>query len=191
MNKYIFPIIALCFFLVACNVPLVDADSTPDNGMLQTGIAGTLQALTPSESPGSASVTATLDRQSTPLQETPSAPTPTVSPTTDLTATLEPGIGSISGTISNYPYGAIPQLAIVAFEQDPPYHYWYLLLGSGGSFYSMDEYISSGKYQVVAYDPSGHKGGCPVVVTVKKDQMATCDITEWTGSYPDKPAGVP
>lgn len=191
MKKIIFTIITLCFILVACNVPLINTNTTPDTGMLQTGIAGTLQALTPSESPGSVSITATLDRQSTPIQETPSSPTPAVSPTTDLTATLEPGIGSISGAISNYPYGAIPQLDIVAFEQGPPYHYWYVLLSSGSSFFSMDEFISTGKYQVVAYDPSGRKGGCPVVVTVKKDQMATCDITDWTGSFPDKPAGVP
>ncbi len=95
MKILAFSIIALCFILVACNVPLIDANTTPDTGMLQTGIAGTLQALTPSESSGSASETATFDRQSTQIQETASAPTITASPTTDLTATLEPGIGSI------------------------------------------------------------------------------------------------
>jgi hypothetical protein len=191
MKKIGFSITALCIILVACNVPLIDANITPDTGMLQTGIAGTLQALTPSESSGSMSGTATINRQSTPIQEATVSPTPSVSPTADLTATLEPGIGSVSGEIINYPYGAIPQLSIVAFEQEPPYHYWYVILGSGSTFFSMDEFISSGKYQVVAYDPSGHKGGCTVVVAVKKDQMATCDITDWTGSYPDKPAGVP
>ncbi len=58
----------------------------------------------------------------------------------------------------------------------------------------MDEHSSevSGKYQVVAYDPPDIKEVVPlIVVVVKKDEMTTCDITDWSGSFPDKPAGVP
>ena len=55
----------------------------------------------------------------------------------------------------------------------------------------MDGYISEGKYKMVAYDSSGHAGGCTTIIEVKADEMVTCDITSWGGGYPAKPAGVP
>lgn len=181
----------ICMILAACNVPMIDTNTDEIDSALPTGSVETLQSIGTVKPSGIETRTTYLEQQSTHPVETPSTLTPTLTPTTDLTATLEPGIGSISGLINNYVFGAIPQLTIVAFEQNPPYHYWYLILGAGNTGYSMDEYISSGKYQVVAYDQVGHKGGCISIVVVKKNQMATCDITDWTGIYPDKPAGVP
>ena len=117
--------------------------------------------------------------------------TETPSLTPNVTGTPEPGFGSISGNIYGYPYGIIPQIVIVAFEQLPPYHYWYVINAPGSSIYSMDGFISSGKYQVVAYDPAGHSGGCVNIIVVKADEMITCDISNWGGGYPVKPAGIP
>jgi len=128
------------------------------------------------------------------IQSTLTLPPPvfaTLSPTSSTTDTPEPGYGSIAGNIFNYPYGSMPQLSIVALEQKPPYHYWYLITGTGNTYYSMDGYISTGDYRVVAYDPSGHVGGCVTQIEVKNNELVLCDITDWSGSYPAKPAGVP
>lgn len=186
MKQKIILVIACCLLsLAACNLPrpTTESDSGPD--LLQTSVAATLAALngqTPLATP-------TQGQQFT----TTPFPTMTLAFTNTplFTSTPEPGFGSISGGILNYPYGDIPKITIVAFEQETPYHYWYWITAPGSTFYSMDGYISTGKYQVVAYDPDGHKGGCTTIVEVKKNEMVTCDITDWAGSYPDKPAGVP
>jgi hypothetical protein len=80
----------------------------------------------------------------------------------------------------------------VAFGQEPPYNYSYLITLPGDTAYSMSsKYLLPGKFQVVAYDSSSHSGGCPVIVTVISDQTVTCNITNWGGGYPAKPSGVP
>ena len=64
-----------------------------------------------------------------------------------------PKPGSIAGAISGYPYGSLPGLAIVAFGQDPPYYYSYMITNPGATSYSMSSnYLIPGPFQVVAYD---------------------------------------
>ena len=80
----------------------------------------------------------------------------------------------------------------MAFGQEPPYNYSYMITSPGDTSYSMSsQYLVPGKYQVVAYDSSNRAGGCPGIVTVVSEQTATCNITHWGGGYPAKPAGVP
>jgi hypothetical protein len=103
-----------------------------------------------------------------------------------------PKPGSIEGAISGYPYGSQPSLAIVAFGQVPPNYYSYVITNPGAPSFSMSSsYLIPGQFQVVAYDASGHSGGCPAMVTVISEQTVTCNITNWGGGYPPKPSGVP
>lgn len=173
----------LCLLLTACNMPRPGEGTDTDQSQVKTIVAATAQALT--QQAGGAP----LQPLATSTDSLPPTITPTLTP--NITNTPEPGFGSISGYIYGYPYGDIPQLSIVAFEQGPPYHYWYLIIASGSTYYSMDGYVSSGKYQVVAYDSSGHTGGCTTIVEVRNNEMVTCDITNWGGGYPAKPGGVP
>lgn len=98
--------------------------------------------------------------------------------------------GSISGGIYGYPFGSLPSLTIVAFSQTTPYYY-YFVTAVGQTSYAMTNYIPAGTYQVVAYDGSGHAGGCTTNVTVTGGQTGNCDINDWAGSWPAKPSGVP
>jgi hypothetical protein len=175
--------LVFCLLLAACNMPGQTTDTGSAQSLVETSVAATVQALTQAAPPQQSLATPTLEGQA--------APTLTSSPTLDVTLTPEPGYGSISGGIIGYPYGDLPQITIVAFEQEAPYHYWYLLTIAGDTYFSMDGYISSGKYQVVAYDPSGNTGGCVTIVEVKNNETVTCDITNWGSGYPAKPAGVP
>jgi hypothetical protein len=126
--------------------------------------------------------TATLEPTNT------KAPTETLRPT----ITSTPAPGTIAGSISGYPYGSVPGLAIVAFGQEPPYNYSWMISGLGETYFSMSSsYLVPGHYQVVAYDASGHAGGCTVLVLVISDQTVNCDITDWSAAYPAKPSGVP
>jgi hypothetical protein len=178
--KMPFPCLMLSLFLVislaACNMP----QTRPGVDAVATSVAQTLAA--PTQIPQLPLATPNLEQPT----NTPS-PTGTSGPT----ETPVPGFGSIAGNLGAYPYGAVPALVIVAFGQEPPYRYWYLLLPAGGAYYSMDGYITTGKYQVVAYDASGHAGGCTVIVEVLDKKTVTCDILTWSGSYPAKPSGVP
>lgn len=194
---------SMILLLTACNLPQNGGTGT-DTGSVDTIVASTLAALTqtvqqtPFTSPSSPP---TLQPS---ISQTPTmGPTETMGPTNTLTPTLHPtatvgptntstpGLGSIAGGVSGYPYGSIPTLAIVAFGQEPPYRYWYLINGAGSTYFSMDGYITTGNYQVVAYDSSGHAGGCSVNVQVISNQTVNCDITNWGGGYPAKPSGVP
>jgi len=175
-------LLVLCLLLAACNLPL-SIPSTSEQHAIDTIVASTVQALTQQAEASPQQPLATLTESFTP------SITPTLTP--NVTNTPEPGFGSISGGIFGYPYGSIPQLAIVAHEQNPPWHYWYLIIPAGSTYFSMDGYISTGRYQVVAYDYSGHSGGCTTIVEVKNNEMVTCDITNWGGGYPPKPGGVP
>jgi hypothetical protein len=196
------PSLLLISILTACSLP--QANPTTNPGLVATKVAATLASFTQSavQTPiNSTPITQTV--QPTANAGTPTLPTATTgftntptntqNPTVTIGATPSPtlGLGTIAGSISGYPYGSIPSLAIVAFGQEPPYRYWYWITGGGSTSYSMDGYITTGHYQVVAYDSSGHAGGCTVTAQVLSNQTVTCDITDWGGGYPAKPSGVP
>ncbi len=190
-------------FLAACNLP--SGQATPTLGepvSVATMAAQTFQALT--QQPA---VTQPTDTTNPAVSATPSltptitltlAPsfTPSLTPTITLTKlptnTPLPKPGSIEGYISGYPYGAQPSLAIVAFSQTHGGTYSYIITAPGQSYWSMStDYLLPGPWQVVAYDSSGHSGGCPGTVTVISEQTVSCTISSWGGGYPAKPGGVP
>jgi len=192
--------------LCACNLPGSPTQVGGNPGAVATQVVLTLAVFTQSAQPAPLS-SPTSEQLSSPTLAQPTntptvAPSPDSTPTIGLTATLTltlppsatpiPKPGSIAGAISGYPYGSLPSLAIVAFGQDPPYYYSYMITNPGSSSYSMSSsYLIPGQFQVVAYDASGHSGGCPSLVTVISEQTVTCDITNWGVGYPPKPAGVP
>lgn len=195
-------ILLLVSVLTACS--LRQANPTTDSGLVATKVAATLAAFTQSAlqtSINSTPFTPTVQPTVTAVTPTGSiatigftnTPTSTHNPTVTLGPTPSPtlGLGTIAGSISGYPYGSIPSLAIVAFGQEPPYRYWYWITGAGGTNYSMDGYITTGHYQVVAYDSAGHAGGCTVTAQVLNNQTVICAITDWGGGYPAKPSDVP
>lgn len=175
---YSLTLLFLAIGLTACN--LQTGEQSADNGSLATGVAATLQAMT---------------EQAAPLgTPTDSLPTLTLQPTYTETPneTAVPEPGSVEGTISGYPYGDIPRLVVVAIGQEPPYNWTYYITIEGETYFNMtSEYMLPGLYQVVAYDSSGHAGGCPGGVTVVSKETVTCNINDWAGGYPSKPSGVP
>jgi len=194
-------------FLASCNLPNGGV-TTPGTATVDTMVALTAVALTQSAqqnfpaSPTS-STTSTMIQSTITLTPTLN-PTNTAGPSPTETPTLKPTIttaptntpipdpGTIAGSISGYPYGAVPGLSIVAFGQEPPYYYSYLITGAGTTYYEMSsKYLIPGHFQVVAYDSSGHSGGCAVLVLVVSNTTVTCNITNWGGGYPAKPGGVP
>jgi hypothetical protein len=191
--------IILLSSLIACNLPKVETSGTaiPDN--VATKVVLTLEALTQS-APQLTLVASPILEQ--PVNTETIALSPTSSPTVTLTPTMTltmapsdtpiPKPGTIGGSISGYPHGSLPKLAIVAFNQEKLANYSYWITAVGNNSYSMTSiYLLPGKYQVVAYDSSNHTGGCPVLVTVISEQTVTCNITNWGGGYPAKPSGVP
>ena len=195
----IFAVFLLIAFLCACNLQKAGTPAGPNPDIVATKVVLTLTALTqavqqtPAASLTLAPPTFTLTPSQTPSVTITVAPTvtPTITFTSAPTKTPIPKPGSIAGSIS-YPYGSVPNLVIVAFGQEPPYNYSYLTTNLGDTYYSMSsQYLIPGKFQVVAYDSSGHTGGCTVIVTVISEQSVNCDITDWSGSYPSKPSGVP
>ncbi|MCX6038025.1 MAG: hypothetical protein NTW99_09080 [Chloroflexi bacterium] len=186
--KPIFPGLAVSLLLVillaACNLPQGGVTG-PDSGTVATKVALTLAALT--QIAPQMSITS-------PASPTSDQPTNTQIPTetTGPTNTPNSAPGTIAGGISGYPYGSVPGLAIVAYGQEPPYYYSYLITGAGETNFAMSSsYLIPGHFQVVAYDSSGHAGGCTVYVLVISNQTVNCDITNWGGGYPAKPSGVP
>jgi len=193
----------LVILLAACT--LQQANPISDSDLVATKVAATLAGLTQSAllTPVTVPASPTLLKP-TVTQAATLAPSATIGFTLTATAALHPtptvvgatpsptpGLGTIAGSIIGYPYGSVPALAIVAFGQEPPYNYWYWITGTGNTYFSMDGYITTGHYQMVAYDSSGHTGGCPTIVQVVTNQTVTCDISNWGGGYPAKPAGVP
>jgi hypothetical protein len=176
-------------FLSACNLP--KAGPTPGVDVVASLVAATMQELATPLVPSSIPV------QPIPVVTPTSSPVPSIPPpTTTSAATLTPTPGttetplpgSIEGSISGYPYGPIPKLTVVAFDKSSPYlRYWYWKTSAGNTTYAMDGYVSPGTYQVVAYDASGHAGGCTTLIPVVSDQTVNCDITDWAGSYPANP----
>lgn len=177
--------LTLVIMIVSCGSPVGTVPSTPDT--VATIVAGTMGALYPLAASGTPIATIP-GLTNIPFTPVPSS-TSTTMATTVPSATATPGIGSISGSVYGYPYGAIPRFTIVAFNQETSYWLYWITL-AGEAYYSTDVFIPEGKYQVVAYDASGHAGGCVSTVIVKANQTAVCDITDWSGSYPAKPGGA-
>lgn len=97
----------------------------------------------------------------------------------------EEKFGIISGGVYGYPYGDLPQLTIVAFNQNSGYWYWVGTV-AGQSYFTITD-IPAGTYQVVAYDGSGHAGGTSVSIELKGGQTANADLNNWAGSFPSNP----
>ena len=206
MKKTLLIVVTILSVLLAsaCNLPKGEGTIVAPSEAIASIIAPTLTSITQG-GPQTPSVTLTMaaptDTQTPAATFTPTltitntyvpSKTPTITNTPAPTQTPIPKPGSIAGGISGYPYGAVPSLTIVAFGQEKPYNYSYLITAPGDTSYSMSSsYLLPGKFQVVAYDSSGHKGGCTTLVTVKSDETSNCDITDWGGSYPSKPSGVP
>ena len=199
-------VLVLLLAIPACNLQQQDGVPTPDPRVI-TGVAQTYAALTRTAAfqgpTGVASATPDKRSSDTPPQSTAtptvtagpsSTPSITQKPTNTFaaTSTPKPDPGSIAGAISNYPYGSVPGLTIVAYGQEPPYNYSYWITGAGSTYFEMtSQYMLPGNYLVVAYDADGHRGGCTAYALVKSNQTVTCDITNWGGGYPAKPANVP
>lgn len=192
--------------LSSCNLPNHTGTVQPPTLAFDTKVALTLTAVhqvqlrTPSTTGVPVTPTDTLTPTGTFTQTLTLEPslTPTATYTVTLTKTDAPTKtpipkpGTIEGSISGYPYGSLPSLAIVAFQQQAPYNWSYWITAPGTAFFSMtSDYLLPGKWLVVAYDADGHSGGCPAQVTVISEETVTCDITDWSGSYPPKPSGVP
>ena len=195
--------ILLILLLAACNLPQ-NGVTLPETGIVATKVASTLAALTQSAqqmllaSPTSPAGVQPTTQIPTQLPTATTGPTNTQIPTREPTETSAPTTtpipapGTIAGSISGYPYGSVPGLAIVAFGQEAPFNRSYLITGVGVTYFEMStSYLLPGHYQVVAYDSSGHTGGCSVNVLVISDQTVNCDIANWGGGYPAKPSYVP
>jgi len=197
-------LILLVVFLSACNMPQGGITGT-DTGTVATKVSLTLAALTqlaqqtPVVTPFSPTLeppTNTLTPSQQPsetmgpmiTQTITQLPTQTMNPTN----TPIPAPGTIAGGIYGYPYGTVPALAIVASGKEPPYYFSWMITGAGETTFAMSSsYLIPGHYQVVAYDSSGHAGGCTDNVLVISNQTVNCDITDWGGGYPAKPPSVP
>jgi len=95
-------------------------------------------------------------------------------------------LGIVAGSISGYPYGSLPQLAVVAFSQDPPYYWYWAGTAAGQVYYTVPD-LPPGDYQIVAYDDADHAGGSPAIVTVIAGQTTTADISDWASGWPANP----
>jgi hypothetical protein len=167
-------LLALVILGTSCGQP---APATPAVDTVATIVAATMEVLTPQNVLDVETMPAgQLDEVSTQTPPTQETGTPTI--------TATPGAGVVSGGVYGYPNGALPRLVVVAFNEDH-LHWNYVITDPGSSYYAMD--LVEGKYQIVAYDADGRAGGCITIVTVKDKQTATCDITDWTGTYPAKP----
>jgi hypothetical protein len=188
----LFSTMLICL-LVGCNLPEV-ISNTPVNETVPTKVALTLAALTQpaqltSALPGISPEPSTIATEVPTNTQIPTL-TPTETPGPTITPRSAPG--TIAGSISGYPYGSLPSLAIVAYGQESPYYYSYMITGAGQSYFEMTtDFLLPGHYQVVAYDSSGHAGGCNLNAAVVSNTTVNCDITNWSGSYRAKPSSVP
>ena len=189
----IFASILLVILVSACNATdKGNPTGTPANNV-ETIVASTLTALarTGQQTPQvsfTPSATATVSKSTF----TPT-PTRTLTPAVSLTPTITPvpKPGTIAGTISGYPYGSVPGLVVVVYQQEAPNNYAYFITTAGSTYFSIDgEYVIPGTWQVVAYDSSGNSGGCTAMVKVKSEETVTCDITDWVSPFRAKPADV-
>lgn len=95
-------------------------------------------------------------------------------------------LGIVAGSISGYPYGSLPQLAVVAFSQDTPYYWYWAVTAAGQVYYTVTD-LPPGDYQIIAYDDAGHAGGSPAIVTVIAGQTTNADISDWASGWPANP----
>jgi hypothetical protein len=181
----VFLFLILILLLTSCGS---NQSATPTVDTVASIVAATMQALTP-QVPLNTATTASISPEQT-ATLTPIAATPNPLGTGTPTITTTPGIGALQGSVVGYPYGGIPKLVFVAFSQDNGRWYYWINL-AGQSYYATDQFLPGGKYQVVAYDASGHAGGCKIIVEVKANETGLCDITDWIGSYPAKPGDAP
>ncbi len=182
-TKLLFPyFLVLALLVTSCGQP---APATPAADTVATIVAATMQALTPQNALETPSATPTLPELTATVTPITATANPSESGTPSITAT--PGMGMANGGVYGYPYGAVPRLVVVAFNQEDQ-HWYYVITLAGQNYYSMD--LLEGKYQLVAYDAAGHAGGCVTIATVKANETANCDITDWIGSYPAKPEGA-
>jgi len=178
-------IILILAALSACNLQTAATTAAPNADDVATRVAATLQSLWTPTNPSAPLASPTAGAPAAAATETSSGPTETSGPTA--TSSIP---GSISGSVIGYPYGAVPALSFVAFGQDSSSWFWWAN-GAGQTSFSTDNFILPGKYLVVAYDHSGHAGGCPGVITVTSNTDTSCDVSNWAGSFPAKPASVP
>jgi hypothetical protein len=174
-SQFAFGLFLICA-LSACNLPSGISGDTTDP--VATSVAQTLAALPAGESTAS-------------VENVPSTDTPEPLPTETPQVTDIPAPGTISGTISGYPYGSQPRLAIVAIGYSTGNWTYVINVAGDTYFYLVSQYLLPGQYYVVAYDSSGNSGGCPGLVTVVSDETASCTISDWVSWYPDRPSGVP
>jgi hypothetical protein len=201
LSRQTLPILLL-LVLTACNMPQKDG-SAPNITSVSTkaGLTPVEVTQTAQQSSSPASPTLTVKQPTNTLTPTSTQtvrPTNTQAFTLTPTGTKEPtrtpipDPGTIAGGIYGYPYGSVPSLAIVAFGQEPPYNYSYWITVPGATNFAMSSsYLIPAHYLVVAYDSSGHTGGCTVYVQVISNETVACDITNWGGGYPSKPSDVP
>ncbi len=97
----------------------------------------------------------------------------------------EATLGTIEGEISGYPYGSLPEMAVIFFSQSTKYWYW-IGTTAGQIYFSIND-LPPGDYQVVAYDGSGHAGGVPNIVKVTAGQSTYVILKDWVGTYPSDP----
>jgi hypothetical protein len=121
--------------------------------------------------------------------------------TPTLTATLPPppatsaAPGGITGSLS-YPGETIPQLVVVAFNIDTGYWWWVGTI-TNQSWYSFSG-IPAGRYQVVAYAPSGQEAGYADGTTLRTivveggQTVSGINLTDWrpAGTFRAKPGGI-
>ena len=169
-------VILLIVLLTACNMPSGSSVDTVDE--VATQVAQTLAAWSPAETTPAVENILPTD-----------TPSPTMTETPEVTAVPDPG--TISGTISGYPYGSQPRLAIVAIGYSTGNWTYVINVPGDTYFYLASQYLLPGQYYVVAYDSSGNSGGCPGLVTVVSDETASCTISDWVSWYPARPSGVP
>jgi hypothetical protein len=186
-SKLLFPFfLVLALIVTSCGQP---APATPAVDTVASIVAATMQALTP-RVPLATPTAPAIPSPSAVATFTPITANTSAANTGVPTITATPGIGALQGSVTGYPYGALPKLIFVAFNQENGrWNYW--INNAGQSYYSTDQFLPEGKYQVVAYDASGHAGGCKTIVTVKANETANCDITDWIGLYPVKPGDAP
>jgi hypothetical protein len=104
-------------------------------------------------------------------------------------------LGGLAGSLS-YPSEGIPQLVVVAFNTDTGYWWWVGTVVNQSSYGFSD--IPAGRYQVVAYAPSGLEAGYAsgtslrTVVVQGGQTTSGIDLSDWYpgGTYRAKPGGI-
>jgi hypothetical protein len=104
-------------------------------------------------------------------------------------------LGGLAGSLS-YPSEGIPQLVVVAFNIDTGYWWWVGTVVNQASYGFSD--IPAGRYQVVAYAPSGLEAGYAsgtslrTVVVQGGQTTSGINLSDWYpgGTYRAKPGGI-